>query len=30
MEAGNRHQMGPLRSTDLVGLDARLVIAEYV
>lgn len=30
MELGYRHQMGPLRSTDLVGLDVRLAIAEYL
>jgi 3-hydroxybutyryl-CoA dehydrogenase len=29
MELGYRHQMGPLRSTDLVGLDVRLAIAEH-
>lgn len=28
MELGYRHPMGPLRSTDLVGLDVRLAIAE--
>ena len=28
MEAGYRHPMGPLRLTDLVGLDVRLSIAE--
>jgi 3-hydroxybutyryl-CoA dehydrogenase len=30
MELGYRHPMGPLRSTDLVGLDVRLSIAEYL
>jgi 3-hydroxybutyryl-CoA dehydrogenase len=30
MELGYRHPMGPLRSTDLVGLDVRLDIAEYL
>jgi 3-hydroxybutyryl-CoA dehydrogenase len=30
MELGYRHQMGPLRSTDLVGLDVRLAIAEHL
>ena len=30
MEAGYRHPMGPLRLTDLVGLDVRLAIAEYL
>jgi 3-hydroxybutyryl-CoA dehydrogenase len=30
MELGYRHHMGPLRSTDLVGLDVRLAIAEYL
>jgi 3-hydroxybutyryl-CoA dehydrogenase len=29
-ELGYRHPMGPLRSTDLVGLDVRLAIAEYL
>lgn len=28
MESGYRHHMGPLRTTDLVGLDVRLAIAE--
>ncbi len=28
-ELGYRHPTGPLRSTDLVGLDVRLAIAEY-
>jgi 3-hydroxybutyryl-CoA dehydrogenase len=28
MEIGYRHPMGPLRLTDLVGLDVRLAIAE--
>lgn len=30
MELGYRHPMGPLRSTDLVGLDVRLAIAEQL
>ncbi len=30
MELGYRHPMGPLRLTDLVGLDVRLSIAEYL
>lgn len=30
MELGYRHAMGPLRSTDLVGLDIRLAIAEHL
>ena len=30
MERGYRHPMGPLRLTDLVGLDVRLGIAEYL
>ena len=30
MELGYRHPMGPLRLTDLVGLDVRLGIAEYL
>lgn len=30
MEHGYRHPMGPLRLTDLVGLDVRLAIAEYL
>jgi len=30
MELGYRHPMGPLRVTDLVGLDVRLGIAEYL
>jgi len=29
MELGYNHPMGPLRLTDLVGLDVRLNIAEY-
>jgi 3-hydroxybutyryl-CoA dehydrogenase len=29
MELGYNHPMGPLRLTDLVGLDVRLHIAEY-
>ena len=28
MELGYRHPMGPLRTTDIVGLDVRLGIAE--
>lgn len=28
MESGYRHHMGPLRTTDLVGLDVRLAIAQ--
>lgn len=28
MELGYRHPMGPLRTTDVVGLDVRLDIAE--
>lgn len=28
MEIGYRHPMGPLKLTDLVGLDVRLAIAE--
>jgi 3-hydroxybutyryl-CoA dehydrogenase len=28
MEVGYRHPMGPLKLTDLVGLDVRLAIAE--
>jgi 3-hydroxybutyryl-CoA dehydrogenase len=28
MELGYRHPMGPLRLTDVVGLDVRLAIAE--
>jgi 3-hydroxybutyryl-CoA dehydrogenase len=28
MELGYRHPMGPLRTTDLVGLDVRLGIAQ--
>jgi 3-hydroxybutyryl-CoA dehydrogenase len=28
MESGYRHHLGPLRTTDLVGLDVRLAIAE--
>ncbi|MEU6199559.1 3-hydroxyacyl-CoA dehydrogenase family protein [Streptomyces sp. NPDC047061] len=27
---GHKHLMGPLRLTDLVGLDVRLAIAEYL
>ena len=30
MELGYRHPIGPLRLTDLVGLDVRLAIAEYL
>lgn len=30
MELGYRHPTGPLRTTDLVGLDVRLAIAEYL
>jgi 3-hydroxybutyryl-CoA dehydrogenase len=30
MELGYRHPMGPLRLTDLVGLDTRLAIAEHL
>lgn len=30
MELGYRHSMGPLRSTDLVGLDVRMTIAEHL
>ena len=30
MELGYRHPVGPLRSTDLVGLDVRLAIAEHL
>ncbi len=30
MELGYRHPMGPLRATDLVGLDVRLAIAEHL
>jgi 3-hydroxybutyryl-CoA dehydrogenase len=30
VELGYRHPMGPLRSTDLVGLDVRLAIAEHL
>ncbi|MFQ5653822.1 MAG: 3-hydroxyacyl-CoA dehydrogenase family protein [Planctomycetota bacterium] len=30
MEIGYRHPMGPLRLTDLVGLDVRLAIAEHL
>ncbi|WP_258341497.1 3-hydroxyacyl-CoA dehydrogenase family protein [Saccharopolyspora gregorii] len=30
MRLGYRHPMGPLRSTDLVGLDVRLAIAEHL
>ena len=30
MELGYRHPMGPLKLTDLIGLDVRLGIAEYL
>jgi 3-hydroxybutyryl-CoA dehydrogenase len=30
MELGYRHATGPMRSTDLVGLDVRLAIAEHL
>lgn len=30
MELGYKHPMGPLRSTDLIGLDVRLAIAEHL
>lgn len=30
MELGYRHPTGPLRSTDLIGLDVRLAIAEHL
>ncbi len=30
MQLGDRHLTGPLRSTDLVGLDVRLAIAEHL
>ena len=30
MESGYGHAMGPLRTTDLVGLDIRLTVAEYL
>jgi 3-hydroxybutyryl-CoA dehydrogenase len=30
MELGYNHPVGPLRLTDLVGLDVRLNIAEYL
>ena len=30
MELGYRHPMGTLRSNDLMALDARLAIAEYL
>jgi 3-hydroxybutyryl-CoA dehydrogenase len=30
MELGYCHPMGPLRLTDLVGLDVRLAIAEHL
>ena len=30
MELGYNHPMGPLKLSDLVGLDVRLAIAEYL
>jgi len=30
MEHGYRHQMGPLRTSDLVGLDVRLAVADHL
>ena len=30
MELGYNHPMGPLKLTDLVGLDVRLAIAEHL
>ena len=30
MVLGYRHPMGPLRLTDLVGLDVRLAVADYL
>src|SRR5438477_10025675 len=30
MELGYNHPMGPLKLTDVVGLDVRLAIAEYL
>ena len=30
MELGYRHPMGPLRLSDLVGLDVRMAIADYL
>jgi len=30
MELGYNHPMGPLKLTDLVGLDVRLAIAQYL
>ena len=30
MELGYNHPMGPLKLTDLVGLDVRLAIADYL
>ena len=30
MELGYKHPVGPLRTTDLVGLDVRLAIAEHL
>jgi 3-hydroxybutyryl-CoA dehydrogenase len=30
LELGYRHPMGPLKLTDLVGLDVRLAIAEHL
>lgn len=30
MTLGYRHQMGPLRTTDIVGIDVRLLIADHL
>ena len=30
MVLGYKHPVGPLRTTDIVGLDVRLAIAEYL
>ena len=30
MELGYKHPVGPLRTTDIVGLDVRLAIAEHL
>lgn len=30
MQLGYKHPVGPLRTTDLVGLDVRLAIAEHL
>lgn len=30
MELGYRHPMGPLRSTDLIGLDVRMAVADHL